>query len=419
MPSRLATLSVCFIAFSASAQIPAVRAYDVYESVGVNTHWTYGAPYQYLPHFTALIGKVQEAGIHHFRDGEWGNGLDTQPWITSMYTQLNQAGLKANLIVVGNNNSITAAQLTADLKLYPGLESIEFPNEWDINGGSNWVSSAQILLPHIWAAGNNLGVPVLGPSLTQASSFSKLGNVSRYMDYANVHDYQGNRNPETQGWGGGVNAEGNGYGSILWNADMAHEYAPGLPVISTETGFQTGVAGSTVPETVEGTYAPRVYLARFKRGIKRTYMYALIDDPHGWSSYGLLRYDLSPKPAYTAIQNMQHILEDNSTQFTAAPLSFTLSGNTSGVETLLMQKSGGQYWLALWIHKSIWDVDQGIATPVPSQQVTLTLANGMTVGYAAFFQPDGSVRKVWPGTANYTFNASSCVTMLRIFWPGR
>ena len=210
------------------------------------------------------------------------------------------------------------------------------------------------------------------------------------MEYANVHDYQGNRNPETPGWGGGVDAQGNGYGSILWKPDMAHEYAPGLPVISTETGFQTGTSGSTTPETVEGTYAPRVYLARFKRGIRRTYMYELIDDPNGWSSYGLLRYDLSPKPAYTAIQNLQEILQDNDTAFTPGKLAYTLSGNTSGVETLLMQKSDGQYWLALWLKGSIWDVNHGVATSLAPQQVTLTLKKGVTARYAAFFQPDGT-----------------------------
>ena len=417
--SYIVALFVFLFASSASAQVQAVRDFDVYDSVGVNTHWTYGSPYQYLPQFTVLIGKMQKARIHHFRDGEWGNGLNTQPWVTSMYTQLNQAGLKANLIVVGNNTSITATQLAADLRLYPGLESIEFPNEWDINGGANWVNSAQVMLPQIWAAGNNLGVPVLGPSLTQASSFSKLGDVSRYMEYANVHDYQGNRNPETPGWGGGVDAQGNGYGSILWNEDMAHEYAPGLPVISTETGFQTGTSGSTIPETVEGTYAPRVYLARFKRGIRRTYMYELIDSPNGWSSYGLLRYDLSPKPAYTAIQNLQEMLQDNDTTFTPGKLAYTLSGNTSGVETLLMQKSNGQYWLAVWLNGSIWDVNHGVATSLAPQQVTLTLKKGITASYAAFFQSDGTVTKVSPGTSKYTFNASSCVTMIQIIRPGR
>ena len=148
-------------------------------------------------------------------------------------------------------------------------------------------------------------------------------------------------------------------------------------------------------------------------------MYELIDDPNGWSSYGLLRYDLSPKPAYTSIANMQELLADSNAPFTPGKLPYTLSGNTASVESLLVQKSGGQYWLAVWLNQSIWDVNHHVATPVPPQQVTLTISNGMDAGFAAFFQPDGTVKKAWPGISKYTFNASSCVTLIRIYWPGK
>lgn len=414
--SSILILFVCLIASTVSAQVQAVRAFDVYDSVGINTHWTYGSPYQYLPQFSALIVKMQDAKIHHFRDGELWAGYNTPNWVTSMYMQLDAAGLKANLII---SSPQTVDQLESGLRMYPGLESIEMMNEWDYNGGANWVASAQQMLPVAHQAGVDLGVPVLGPSLVAASSFSRLGNVSRYLTYGNVHDYQGNRNPETPGWGGGVDAEGHGYGSILWNHDMAHQYAPGLPVISTETGFQTGSPTGTIPETIEGTYAPRAYLSRYNRGTKRTYLYQLIDDPYGWSSYGLLRYDLSAKPAYTAIANMQEMLQDSDAPFTPGKLPYTLKGNTNGVETVLVQKTGGQYWLAVWLNQPIWDVDQNVATPVPAQQVTLTISNGMDAGFAALFQPDGTMKKVWPGTSNYTFEANSCITLIRIDWPGR
>jgi hypothetical protein len=405
---------VVVLGSSLNAQVQAYRSYDVYDSVGVNTHWTYGAPYQYLPQFSTLVSLMQQAQIRHDRDSEWGNGVDTTPWVTSMWSQLNAAGIKTDLIGVGNNNGQTLAQLEADLKLYPGIEAIEAPNEWDLNGGSTWVSTMLAKLPILHQAGVDLNLPVIGPSLVEGSSFSQLGDVSQYLTYGNIHDYQGGRNPESSGWGGGVSAEGNGYGSILWNVDMAHEYAPGLPVMATETGAQTGTTGGTIPETVEGTYAPRLYLASFLSGVPRTYIYELIDAPYGWSSYGLLRYDLSPKPAFTAISNLLSILQDVDTQFTPESVNYTLTGNLSGVDTLLVQKSAGDFYLAVWLNGSIFDTNAFVATPIAPQQLSLSISDGFIVSGVYSFNPDGAVTTASANQATYTVNANSCVTLLHI-----
>lgn len=398
-----------------NAQIQANRSYDVYDSVGVNTHWTAGLPFQYLQSFSTLVSKLQQANIHHIRDGQWGSGSNTQPWVTSMWSQLNAAGIKSNLIIVSNNNlSQTVQQLDADLKLYPGLESIEVMNEWDLGGGPDWVNSMLARLPVLHQVGVDLGVPVIGPSLVEGSSFAKLGDISRYITYGNIHDYQGNRNPETPGWGNGYSAEGHEYGSTLWNVDMAHGYAPGLPVIATEMGYQTGGFGPKMPETVEGTYAPRIILAGFNRGVPRTYIYQLLDDPFGWSSWGLLHYDLSPKPAFTAISNLLSILKDDDTQFTPESLNYSISGNTTGLETMLVEKSAGDFYLALWLDGSIYDPDKQVPTPIAPQQVTVAIPAGLIISGVSSFNPDGSVTSTASNQSFYTVNANSCVTLLHI-----
>jgi hypothetical protein len=64
-------------------------------------------------------------------------------------------------------------------------------------------------------------------------------------------------------------------------------------------------------------------------------------------------------------------------------------------------------------------VNHGVATSLAPQQVTLTLKKGITTGQVAFFQPDGTVTKISPGTSKYTFNASSCLTMIQIIRSGR
>lgn len=387
---------------------PVVYAYDVYNSVGVNTHFTYGLPYGYLANFSRLIGMLQAAHISHVRDAQWGNGASTQPWVTSMWTQLHVAGIQSNLVVYGHNPTLTAAQMIADLKLYPGVESIEAMNEWDYNGGSNWIWTAQQLLPTIWQAGQALHVPVIGPSLVAANSFGQLGDVSQWMNYGNVHDYQGNRNPETAGIGG------NGYSSIAWNAAMAHQYAPGLPVIATETGITTGSGG--VPETVQGTYAPRIFLAAFNRGFPRTYYYELVDSPYG-PNFGLLHLDMTPKPAWKALSNLMPYLSDTRKDFALQPLTYALSGGGANIESLLIQKSTGVYWLFIWDNRSVWDVDQNAATPVSPTPMSLQIAGGMVVTWAGQLHEDGNVSGSQVQNSTFAFNASSNVLALRIYYP--
>jgi hypothetical protein len=366
-----------------------------------------------------LIARLQQAHIVHIRDSEWGNGANTQPWVTSMFRQLADAGIRTDLVIVSNNWNQTESQLQSDLKLYPGIEAIEAPNECDLNCNSkggvvDWPQRVTAKLQIMKPAAAALGLPVIGPSLTQPSSFGRLGNIASYLTYGNIHNYNGNRNPETTGWGGGVDSEGKGFGSIDWNRNRAHQYAPNLPVIATEIGYQTGSKKGTIPESVEGTYTPRLFLASFKRGIVRTYYYEMIDQPNGWSSYGLLHLDLSPKPAYLAIQNLQNILQDTTDKFTLKPVSYTLSGDASNLESLLVQKSGGEYWLFVWLNGSIWDVNRNVAVPVSPRTLRLELGGGMTVTNAEQFKPDGTVAKSSPKTSSYTFQASSDTLALQI-----
>jgi hypothetical protein len=170
-----------------------------------------------------------------------------------------------------------------------------------------------------------------------------------------------------------------------------------------------------VPETVAGTYAPRLILKYFQMGVKRTYLYELIDDPT-WAQpgYGLLNYDGSPKPAYTAIGNLQQIFQDAPTQFTPDMLAYSLSGNTDGVESVLVEKTNGDFYLNVWLGASVYDVNALVDTPQTPQQLTLTLPPGKAVVSVANFNPDGTIAEDSPNQSTYTFNATSCVTTIHI-----
>lgn len=162
-------LIVLLLRTGLQAQVQAVRSYDFYNSVGVDTHWYYSGGYQYQPQFSTLVGLMQKAGISHFRDGEYGQGYNTPSWITAIYQQLAASGMKGDLIMAQGQ---TAAQIEAGVQLYPGVEAIEPPNELDNSGSSNWASTLDSEMPAIWQAGSAMGLTVLGPSLIQGSDAS-------------------------------------------------------------------------------------------------------------------------------------------------------------------------------------------------------------------------------------------------------
>ncbi len=140
-----------------------------------------------------------------------------------------------------------------------------------------------------------------------------------------------------------------------------------------------------MPEDVAGVYTPRVLLEHYLRGEKRVYTYELIDefDDPGLTNpeahFGLLRRDLSPKPAYTAMKNLLGLLDDPGPAFTPAPLPVKVTGYPSDGKYVLTQKRNGQYVLLLWRDVSIYDPVTQTPQPVTPTNVTLQLAKGMNL----------------------------------------
>lgn len=71
---------------------------------------------------------------------------------------------------------------------------------------------------------------------------------------------------------------------------------PGKPVIATETGYCNDLtAADSVPEDVAARYMPRVFLEQWLYGIKRTYIYELVDVGSNVSGNG---YELCCTPIF-------------------------------------------------------------------------------------------------------------------------
>jgi hypothetical protein len=225
-------------------------------------------------------------------------------------------------------------------------------------------------------------MPIFAPSFTQPSSFATQGNLGSLVNFGNMHDYFGNRNPETAPDGGPFYNCGN-YGSMQFDICLAQMVAVNEPVVATETGYESGVGLS---DAIIGRYELRLLFESLSLGVSKTYLYELIDDTSG--NWGLLTDSFSPRPTYTAIQNVLSLLKD--TNFAqAGKLDYTLAGNTQNVNHLLLQKSDGTFYLAIWLGVQDADPDNPSTTYTVAPQ-DVTLSANTPIGGATTYVLDDS-----------------------------
>jgi hypothetical protein len=134
---------------------------------------------------------------------------------------------------------------------------------------------------------------------------------------------------------------------------------PSKPIIATETGYYTRTTdGGQVSPAAMGKYIPRLFGEYFNRGVVRTYDYELIDqnDTTGReSNFGLLNWDRTPKPAYTALANLIALTQEPGANFSAGSLDLTITGAPSTVHHTVLQKSNGTFDVLIWNDVSVWN----------------------------------------------------------------
>lgn len=364
----------------ASAQtLPAEQAAPAQALIntsGVVTHLTY-TDTSYYTNWPGVFNAIQALGVKHIRDG-YGNYPPGSP-LYSRHIQLMNAGITTDY-VVPYNTSITAQQLEQFAPQVTDMEALEAPNECDVNnncggGGSVGIANAVAMLPTLHSAAQALHVPLLGPSFAYPASYAAAGNIAKNIDLNNVHVYFGGRNPGSNGWGG-LDALGNAYGSLNYWYDTAWTDAPFVTPVITESGYISFPSTSTpytIPETVQTAYVQRTLLLGFMHGYQETFVYELMDDPTSSAGYGLLRTDMTEKPAFIGLSNMLHLLSDSESAFTPGKLSFLISGGDSNLNHLLFQKSDGSYWLALWLEEPGWDPATSTPLKVTPENIGIEL----------------------------------------------
>lgn len=374
----------------------AVPADSIVDSAGINVHLGFlDTPYV---DFAQVQSGLQALGIRHIRDGLEPLSATWQGYFDE-HNELGQLGIKSLFI--------TDVGQTADLFLsYPQLmsqcfEGYEGPNEYDNRGIMDWPAqlTSEISLLSATVRGGTVSpqYPVYGPSLTNAASFPILGDVHQDFDYGNMHNYLGGRNPGTNGWGA-PDAEGNNYGSMAWQLDLLKIDSPGLPEVSTETGYNNDLSQQdSVPEAVSAVYLPRLLLQQWLYGIKRTYLYELISEEG--QDYGLFRADWSAKPGFYAVSNLLHLLADPGPAFQPASLNYAIQGGDTNLHHLLMQKRDGSFYLALWLEESSYDPNSATVTAVTPEAVSLQLPSGYEV-----------TENLWDATGSVTQSTSTAGT---------
>ena len=129
-------------------------------------------------------------------------------------------------------------------------------------------------------------------------------------------------------------------------------------MVATETGYYTGASQYSVSELAQAKYIPRVFAEYFRHGISKTFIYELLDeggDGEMEHSFGLVRSDLTPKPAYIALQSLIALLEDGHDSFSPGNLTYGFFPANNGSFTrtqyahdLLLEKSDGDFFLLFW-----------------------------------------------------------------------
>ena len=363
---------------SAGAATAAKPSESLVESIGVNVH----TPYTDTPYYTqfeTVEERLSELGIRHIRDGlVLGSSAQRKK-----LNELAQAGVKSTLILGDPRNGLSGLdELVSDVEteLPDAVDAVEGPNEWSTSGDSEWkshlIAYQERLYQDIKESASLFQLPVIGPSIVHGDQ-QELGDVSAFLDYGNIHSYPEANPPEYRM---GLNVERAKYNSLS------------KPIMATETGYTNALEwtptgpGENKPISEEGAavYMPRLFFEYFTRHIARTFSYELVDqrpDPKledREEHFGLLRNDLSRKPAFIALRNTIEILEDPGPAFSPGTLAFSLSDEgTAILHHTLLEKRDGAFYLALWRLESVWDPDKKEALKAPGEPVTVHLEPGV------------------------------------------
>jgi hypothetical protein len=330
------------------SQPPAQRsgelsAEGLVDSIGVTVHFNY-LDTSYV-RAAELLERLRELGIRHLRDGQ---PLAGQP-LATVLPEAGRLGIRMTLITDVARDPAPDVEQSVRV-LGDDIDAFEGPNELDNMNDPAWVTKLKDYMPALGAAlrGDAPGVALIGPSLVDSTSRAELpGDLPGLF---NAHPYPLGEPPEP----------------VL--GDAVREARPDQVrkgMYFTETGYHNASASTTgqppVSEEAAAVYLPRALAAAFGAGVRRTFVYELVDekpdpaflDPE--QHFGLLRNDLSRKPAFDAIKTMVKAVRSSPGESSPGLTWHLDAGGDADVQHLTLARRDGSRVIALWRPVSVWD----------------------------------------------------------------
>ncbi|MEA2364210.1 MAG: hypothetical protein QOD71_3355 [Thermoleophilaceae bacterium] len=367
-----ATVALVVVLLTRDPEAPRLRSDELsaealIDSMGVNVHFTY-TDTAYARQ-AELMARLRELGIHHVRDA-MPSPVDS-PLAAGLRAASTQ-GIHATLLP--HDPTSDPGPLIADSRAVLGdsIAAFEGPNEPDNGGDPAWADKLLVYMPMLRdrVASQAPGVPLIGPSLVYPASRAQV--QGRVPGLSNLHPYSGGGPPEPA------------LGDALRELEGLRRRAPKPGVVFTEAGYHnamnaTGNQQPPASEEAAAVYMPRLFVDAFGAGVRRTFLYELVDEKpepglaDQEQHFGLLRNDLSPKPAFNAVRTLVAALKASPGPSSSDRVPWDIvPDEPAEVQRLVLARRDGSRVIALWRPVSVWD--QNTRQPIDPGRVPVALS---------------------------------------------